>query len=382
MAVNEKMEQLRQEIDKIDCQMMELFTARMQLADDIADVKRENNISLVNYEREDKVVENAVKKANHAIEGETVTFVRSVMALSKSRQRKKLYGVPEEYYFPKPRKPLTEGVKVAYKGNYGGWCETGARNFFSGAEFVSVSNYEDVFNAVRDKTASYGVVSIENSQTGGVGEVHDLLRKYGLYIVGQTWVDRQYCLMANQGAGMSDIRYVYAHPKAYSDCEKFVKGRPWEYIACNDAATAAKKVKESGDIKYAAIGPLRAAMVNGLSVLTPDIESNTNDKTRYILIADTPEYDDTCNVVSVIFRTAHRSGALVDTLFPLMSENVNMKRLESRPMADGKYCFFCDLEGNINDQNISNALRNAAASCGFLEILGCYSEETAIRYMM
>lgn len=382
MAGNEKLEKMRHEIDDIDEQMMELFSKRMQLADDIADIKRENNLSLVNYEREELVVKNAIDKVNGEIAGEAVTFARSIMALSKSRQRQKLYGNAEEYYFPEPRMPLTEAVKVSYKGNRGGWCETAARNFFSGAEFCPASNYEEVFNAVKNKTVSYGVVPIENSQTGGVGEVHDLLRKYGCYIVGQTWTPREYCLMANRGAGINDIRIVYSHPKAFAQCEKFLKGRPWELVACNDAATAARRVAESGDNKHAAIGPVRAAEVNGLAVLTPEIESSTSESTRYILIADTPEYDDECDTVSIIFRIAHRSGALVDTLFPLMSENVNMKRLESRPVADGKYCFFCDIEGHINDESISNALRNAAASCGYLEILGCYKDKTPIRYIM
>lgn len=381
MAGKEKLEKLRLEIDDIDAHMIELFTRRMQIADDIAVVKRDNNISLINYEREGKVVENAIKSAYEDITGEAVTFVRSVMALSKSRQRRKIYGSGEEYYFPQPREPLTGDIKVAYKGNRGGWCETAARNFFSGAEFNSLLNYEGVFSAVRDKTASYGVVPIENSQTGGVGEVHDLLRKYGCYIVGQTWVDRQYCLMASKGADIQDIRVAYSHPKAFDECEKFMKGRPWEQIPCGDAATAAQQVTAKADNKYAAIGPVRAAEVNGLAVLVPEIDSNTRERIRYILIADTPEYNSECDTVSIIFRTAHRSGALVDTLFPFMSENVNMKRLESRPMQDGKYCFFCDMEGNIKDRDISVALASAAASSGYLEILGCYKDSTETRYV-
>lgn len=390
MAGKEALEKMRQEIDSIDEQMMKLFNERMQLADNIAEIKRESNIALVNYEREERVIQNALAKVSDEIAGETVTFARSIMALSKSRQRQRLYGNAEEYYFPEPRAPLTENVKVSYRGNRGGWCETAARNFFSGAELCQASNHEEVFNAVKNKAASYGVVPIENSQTGGVGEVHDLLRRYGCYIVGQTWVPREYCLMASRGSGIQDIKVVYSHPKAFAQCEKFLKGRPWELVACNDAATAAQKVAEAeaeararGEVsKYAAIGPARAAEVNGLSILTPEIESSATEKTRYILIGDTPEYDDECDTVSIIFRTAHRSGALVDTLFPLMSENVNMKRLESRPVADAKYCFFCDMEGHINSEAMSKALRNAAASCGYLEILGCYRDKTPTRYIM
>lgn len=379
---NEKLEGMRQEIDDIDAQMIELFTRRMSLSDSIADIKRENNISLVNYEREQIVVENAINTAYDEIKGEAVTFVRAVMALSKSRQRQKLYGNADEYYFPKPRQPLTDGVKAAFQGVRGSWGEVAGLQFFSGAQLDPVSDYEGVFNAVKDKTAAYGVLPIENSLTGGVGDVHDLLRKYGCYIVGQTWVNGDYCLMAPGSVNIDDIESVYSHPKAFKQCDRFLKGRGWELIACNDMGKAAEKAAASGDRKCAAIGPRRAAEVNGLKILNPEIEGNANEKTRYILISDTPEYDEKCDTVSVIFRTAHRSGALVDTLFPLMSEDVNMKRLESRPVADGKYCFFCDMAGNIEDERVVRALRNAASSCEYLEVLGCYREDTETRYIM
>lgn len=379
---NEKLDGMRQEIDVIDAKMIELFTRRMSLADSIADIKRENNISLVNYEREEMVVQNAINTAYDGLRGEAVTFVRAVMALSKSRQRQKLYGNADEYYFPQPREPLTDDVKVAFQGVKGSWSEVAGLQFFSGAQMNPVSDYEDVFNAVKDEAASYGVLPIENSLTGGVGEVLDLLRKYGCYIVGQTWVKGEYCLMAGNGVGIDDIEVVYSHPKAFRQCEKFLKGRKWDLIACSDMGEAAELAAVTGGKKCAAIGPKHAAQVNGLAILTPEIEGNANEKTRYILISDTPEYDEKCDTVSVIFRTAHRSGALVDILFPLMSEDVNMKLLESRPVSDGKYCFFCDMEGNIEDESVVRALRNAASSCEYLEVLGCYKENTEIRYIM
>lgn len=291
MAHNEKLEAVRARMDLIDKEMLELFTRRMDLADEIADIKRDGNISLVDYKREDAVVANAIKAAHPHLKGEAVTFMRSLMSISKSRQRKRLYGTAEEYYFPAPRAPMPGQVDVSFQGVSGDAGEKASRQLFSGAVLTPQSTYEEVFLAVKDGKSSYGIVPIENSLTGGVGEVYDLLRKYGCYIVGQTWTD----------------------------------------------------------------------------------------DTRFILISDTPEYDEKSDMVSVIFRTAHRSGALVDALFPLMSEDVNMKRLESRPMTDGKYCFFCDLEGNISEKSIENALRNAAASCGYLEVLGCYREDTHSR---
>jgi len=288
---NEKLEAARVQIDEIDRQMVALFIRRMNLSDEIADIKQENNISLINYEREESVIESAITASNPDLKGETITFMRALMSLSKSRQRKKLYGTAEEYNFPPSQPGACVQATVSLYGASGGNGEKAAALLFSDAELSQMETYESVFSAVKNKKSGYGVVPLENALTGGIGEVYDLLRKYGCYIVGQTWVDG----------------------------------------------------------------------------------------TRFIVIGSTPEYDENSDTVSVIFRTAHRSGALVDALFPIMSEEVNMKRLESRPTSDGKYCFFCDLEGNIMDKRIANALKNAAASCGYMEVLGCYRENTIVR---
>ena len=123
-----------------------------------------------------------------------------------------------------------------------------------------------------------------------------------------------------------------------------------------------------------------AAELNGLSVLARDIVSDPSNRTRFILVAALPEYDASCDTVSVIFRTAHRSGALCDVLFPLLAEGINMTRLESRPTGEkGKYCFFCDIDGHIDDQAVRSAFRQIGACCDYLEILGCYRQDTPQR---
>ena len=240
--------------------------------------------------------------------------------------------------------------------------------------------FEDVFIAVKDKKTTYGVVPIENSQTGGIGEVHDLLRKYGCYIVGQTWVAVEHCLMAAPGTGLDDVREVFSHPEGFKQCSKFLRGRAWDLTACRNTAVAAEQVAKRGENRYAAIGSARAAQLNGLSVLVRDIAGDSSNRTRFILIAAAPEYDESCNVVSVIFRTAHRSGALCDVLLPFLSEGINMSRLESRPTNEsGKYCFFCDLEGSVTDEHMQSALRQAASCSGYLDVLGRYRKETEKR---
>ena len=292
MAGNEKLDAVRAQVDAIDTEMIRMFSRRMELADQVAEIKRQNNLPIVDRAREAQVIEQTIQAVPQSLRGEAVTFMRGLMAMSKSRQRLKLFGTAEEYAFPAPRAPYEKDVAVAFCGEGNGRGEEAARQLFSGAALYAQDSFAAVFQFTAGKEAcAYGVVPIEDRRKGAIGQVYDLLRQYGCYIVGQTWVE----------------------------------------------------------------------------------------ETRYIVIADTPEYDESSDVVSVSFRTAHRSGALVDALFPFMSENVNMKRLESRPVAEGKYCFFCDLEGNIMDPAIADALRGAAAGCGYLEVLGCYRENSPVR---
>ncbi len=379
MAENEKLAAVRSEIDKIDEKLIGLFSQRMALADQVAEIKSECNISLVDSRREDQVVNSAVSRVDGKLAGEAATFMRSIMGLSKSRQRLKLYGSSDEYYFPEPGQPMNGSVKVGFQGVRGAWGEQACLQLFRSAELQNMTDFEDVFAAVKDRQVDYGVVPIENSQTGGIGDVHDLLRKYGCYIIGQTWVTVMQCLMALPGARLDNIRQVFSHPEGFKQCSKYLRGRGWEQTACRNTAVAAQMVAQGGNKKLAAIGSRRAAELNGLAILAPDIVNDLTNKTRFILISGTPEYDDSCDTVSLIFRTAHRSGALMDALFPIVSENINIKRLESRPVGDGKYCFYCDIEGSVMDEHVQNALRQLSACCSYLDVLGCYKEETEQR---
>jgi len=374
MDTKKKMEAVREAIDDIDGKIVALFGERMALSDKVAYIKKDGNLSITDDAREKAVVERAVALSGELAGEETGLLMRSLMALSKLRQRKLLYGEKAGELLPPPRTPQRKGAVVAYQGLPGAWGEQAVVQLFEDAQKETRDSFEDVFAAVKDNKALYGVVPIENSQTGAIGEVYDLLRRYGCYIVDQTWVEVRHCLLALPGTNLNDIREVFSHPEGFRQCEQFLRNRSWDMTACSNTANAAEKVSKSGDRRFAAIGSRRAAELYGLEVIAPDIASDQTNRTRFIVIAAEPEYDETCNAVSVIFRTAHRSGALCEVLFPFMAGNVNLSRIESRPMTGGKYCFFCDLAGNIGDPMIASALRHAAVSCGHLEVLGCYHE--------
>ena len=377
MDYKEKLLAVRNDIDAIDTEMLQLFSQRMKLIDKVANIKIEGNISLVDEKREDAIIAARTKDLQGEEKGESSLFIRSMMGISKTRQRKYLYGekAVNDSYLPAPSAPVKTDITVGYQGVAGAWSEIASIKVFPDAEQIAFEEWEDVFTAVKNKTINYGVLPVENSQTGAIGEVYDLLRKHGCYIVGQTWVPVQHCLMGTQDATLDSVREIFSHPQGFAQCNQFLRKKGWELTVCRNTAVATEKVKTLNDPKYAAIGAKRAGELNSLKVLDDDIISDTNNKTRFIVIANQPEYDETADTVSVIFRTAHRSGALVDVLFPFVCENINLSRLESRPMADGKYCFFADIQGSIADRKIVETLKQVDSGCGFLEVLGCYNSD-------
>jgi chorismate mutase/prephenate dehydratase len=149
--------------------------------------------------------------------------------------------------------------------------------------------------------------------------------------------------------------------------------RAWDLTACRNTAVAAKSAAEAGDGRTAAIGSRRAAELNGLEIIAPDIMDSSGNRTCFVVIASEPEYDENCNLISITFSTEHRSGALCETLMPFMAQGVNLMRIESRPAAPDKYRFFVEVEGNIMNEEIASTLRYAAATCQYFEVIGCYN---------
>lgn len=371
MNGKEQLEALREEIDQVDKELRPLLEKRMQIVQHVAEVKQQNNIAVLDAKREQAILDRVAAATSPDMRGEVSLLMRTLLALSKSRQRKAHFGT-ERSLLPPPSPPQTENLTCAYQGMPGAWSEQALRQLYPEAQHLAVERFENVFEAVRQGKAHYGVVPIENSQTGAIGETYDLLRKYGCYIVGRTTLDIRQCLLAPSGVALGDIQRVYSHPEALSQCRHYLHKHRWEQSACRNTAVAAKQVAEENDGHTAAVASAYAAERYGLAVLEKDIMDTTGNRTSFIVIAAQPEYDQDAGIVSVTFSTAHRSGALCEILLPFMSFDINLARIESRPGSAGSYRFFADLEGNILDEQMAAALRQAAAAGEYFEVLGCY----------
>ncbi|MDR2356711.1 MAG: chorismate mutase [Oscillospiraceae bacterium] len=371
MTGKEELERLRGEIDGIDGKLVGLFNERMRVSEEIARVKERGNIAVTDLRREKNVIDAAVAASGEDNRAAAATLMRALISLSKKRQTEKL-ELADAISFPPSASCGTDGVRTAFQGVEGAWGEHAARVLFPKGAFTGCDYFESVFEAVKSNRADYGVLPIENSRTGAIGEVYDLLRRHSCYIVGQTWIAVKQCLLGKAGASPGDVREVYSHPEGFGQCARFLKNRSWELTACRNTAYAAKLAAERDDVKYAAIGSRRAAAAYGLEIIAPDIMDDAGNRTRFIAIAAKPIYDESCDIVSVTFSTAHRSGALCAVLEAFMLAGINLSRIESRPVSADRYRFFTDLQSNIMSEATRDALTLASMHCDYFEILGCY----------
>ncbi len=268
--------------------------------------------------------------------------------------------------------------RVAFQGVHGAFSEDAIYRFFDErVETVSCSEFEMVFSLVSKNKVNYGVVPVENSLQGSVAQVNDLLMENDLTVVGEAIIPVEHCLISHPGSEIDDIRKVYSHPQALAQCRPFLQKHPeWERIPAYDTAGSVKQVKERGRKDEAAIASDRAAIEYDMKVLVDNIQSSNRNYTRFLVLEKRHDFVKEGDKTSLIFATKDLPGALHDCLSPFAERGVNMTKLESRPRRDRfwEYVFFVDIEGHVNDPEISNALSELVRKAAFVKILGSYKK--------
>lgn len=345
----ENLEYYRAQIDKIDTELISLMEKRMDVAKHIGEVKLKAGLQVLDEKREQKVLASRMDKvSNPEYEGIIEEFFVKVMALSRSVQQKLIDA-----------HSMKESLmgRCAYQGVDGGYGSIAASKIF-GEDIYNVKTFENVFEEVTEGRADYGIIPLENSTTGSITDVVDMLSKFPLYIVGETSIKVSHNLLGVKGATLDDIKEVYSHEQGFFQCREFLKEFDWELNSVVNTAVGAKTVAESGDKAKAAIASLRAAKLYSLEVLKSEINSGKQNSTRFIIIAKEPVVGETGTKAAVIFSVPHVSGSLVSALQIFAENSVNLVKLESRPVIDriGEYLFFAELEGSITDENMVKAL--------------------------
>ena len=280
-----QLDELRGQIDDIDAQLTALFLRRMEVTEQVGRWKQANGIPVLDTARELEVLAKMAALTDDPARKDDVTALyEAIMGISRRQQRKLLTEAGNEDYvriqsaLRAVRDPLTD-PRVLYQGEPGAYSDEAAGHFFGEAVHRShVATWEEVFLALKEGRADYGVLPIENSSTGSISQVYDLLARYGAHIVGEQTVKVEHCLMAPKGAVLEGITAVYSHEQGLAQCEEYLKQHPgWERCAVLNTAAAAKYVSQTGDVTKAAIGSRRAAALYGLEVLAEGINLNDDN---------------------------------------------------------------------------------------------------------
>ncbi|MER0282367.1 prephenate dehydratase [Clostridioides difficile] len=395
----EDLTRYRNEIDDIDKELIQLFEKRMNTVLEIAKHKMKNNTTIFQKDREEKVLSKAVDNLdNKGYSQETIQFFNSIMEISRGLQKRimdddkeeksecNLNSSNEKFDLSNINKYKTlkyeinkKNILVGFPGISGSFTEEALNKFFkkkiSKKQF---KEFEDVFVALKNKEIDYGIIPIENSSTGAISETYDLLRKYGFYIVGEECIKIDQNLIGIKGTKLEDIKEIYSHPQGIGQSSEFLKQNSnWKLIPFNNTATSAELVKRLQDKTKAAIASKKAANIYELEIISPCINDITNNYTRFVVISNQIHIDEESNKMSIVFSVEHEAGKLYKVLGYFAENNINMTKIESRPMKDAswRYFFYIDFECSLYNPRVYNLLELIEHNTAYFKFIGVYKNK-------
>lgn len=374
--------EIRQEIDTVDKQIVELIENRMNLAMEVAKYKMATGKPIYDRQREQEKLDKlgAMASSEFNAKGIQELFLQ-IMSVSRRYQYNLIGGTEDEIdkQFRKlPKLSISKSTKAVYAGVPGAFAESAMVEYFGGdIDGQNAKDFHEVAVRVSDGKADYGVLPIENSSAGFVSGIYDLLARYQLSIVGEKKLAVNQCLLGIEGTDLSKVTTVFSHPQGLLQAKEYLEEKGWKQISMGNTALAAKKVHDDGDRTQVAVASQRAAQLYGLSVLVPRLNMAENNTTRFVIVSNKQEYEEKANKVSISFSLPHQSGTLYNILAHFIFNDVNMTSIESVPLPgkQWEYCFFVDFEGSLQDNKVKNALRGIMAETENFRILGCFVSE-------
>lgn len=375
---------IRQNIDVIDDKIAELYGERMQLVKQVSDAKKQSGKATFDPDRERNILLRVTDKVDENMQVYLKRVFETMFETSKAYQTMNAEYTTElgekikaaikkgEQVFPAKAKVACQGVAGAYSG-------IAADRMFELADITYFKNFDGVFQAVEKGFCKYGVLPIENSSAGSVNQVYDLMKAHKFYIVKGLRVSVNHNLVANKDTNLKDIKEIFSHEQALSQCKHYLEKFPFAKItACPNTAVAAKMLAESGRKDAAALSSRECADLYGLKLLETNVQDSDNNYTRFILIAKEMEFYKDANKISIMTTLPQNSpGSLNKLLSKFSNLGINLTKLESRPIVGSsfEFMFYFDFECDINDKGVQNLLIELDNSTEQFTFLGAYSEK-------
>lgn len=362
--MDNRLEEARKIINKVDAQMAELFVERMRAAELVYAYKKEYGLPILDAKREAVVIEkNASAIEDEVLRGYYIDFLKDVMAVSRAYQYR-----------------MQSGLKVAYSGVEGAFAHIAAGRIFPEANRFSYRDFASAYDAVVRGESDFAVLPIENSYAGEVGQTIDLLFTGALYVNGIYELKICQNLLGVPGSTIADIHRVTSHPQALSQCHDYIALHGFTTEEASNTAIAAKTVAASGDKTLGAIASVETASLYGLQVLDTNIHKSAENTTRFAVLskvrASTPAYTNSV----LMFSVKNEAGTLANAIGIIGKYGYNMTALRSRPLKDHswQYYFYVELDGSMDTDDGKRMMQELGAVCDKLKLAGTFAPHTEI----
>ncbi|MCX8958159.1 bifunctional chorismate mutase/prephenate dehydratase [Erwinia psidii] len=381
MTDNNPLLDLRDKISTLDTELLGLLARRRKLATEVAMAKMATHRPIRDIERERELLENLITKAKtHKLDAYYITRLFQLIIEDSVLTQQALL-----------QKNLNEtcahSARIAFLGPKGSYSHLASR-YYATRHFDNVIesgclNFRDIFSQVETGQADYAVLPIENTSSGSINDVYDLLQQTSLSIVGEMTIPIDHCVLVSDTTDLQQIDTVYSHPQPFQQCSRFIHRYPhWKIEYTESTAAAMEKVAALKSPKAAALGSEAGGTLYGLQVLERNLANQQQNFTRFIVLARKP-VEVTIQVpakTTLIMATGQQAGALVEALLVLRQHNLPMSKLESRPINGNPWeeMFYIDFHGNLRSEAVQQALRQLASITRSLKVLGCYPGENIV----
>lgn len=371
--------ELREQLDRIDDKIARLYEKRMEVCAQVGEYKIKSGKKVFDRQREKEKLADVASKVEGEFNRKGIQeLYQQLMSMSRKLQYRKLAeaGALGRLPFIRVDSLDKENARVVFQGTEGAYGQAAMRQFFGpDVNSFHVRTFREAMEAIEEGSADYAVLPLENSSAGPVNEMYDLLDEFENYIVAETILPVVHTLSGLPGAKLSDIERVYSKAEALMQTSRFLEEHSeWQKISVVNTAIAAKKVLNDQDISQGAVCSAYAAQVHGLSVLVDEINDDPDNCTRFIVVTNQKIFLKNASKISIRFELPHQSGSLYGILSHFIYNDLNMTKIESRPIKgrQWEYRFFVDFEGNMEDGAVKNAIRGLREETANLKILGNY----------
>ncbi|EQA4286805.1 bifunctional chorismate mutase/prephenate dehydratase [Cronobacter dublinensis] len=372
---------LRDKISALDEQLLALLAQRRALAVDVGKAKLATHRPVRDIDRERDLLERLIDigKAHH-LDAHYITRLFQLIIEDSVLTQQALLQQHLNQTNP-------HSARVAFLGPKGSYSHLAARQYAARHfdQFIEsgCAKFHDIFNQVETGQADYAVVPIENTSSGAINDVYDLLQHTSLSIVGELTLPIDHCVLVSTSTTLEKIETVYSHPQPFQQCSQFLKRYPnWKIEYCESTAAAMEKVAHASSPYVAALGSEAGGALYGLQVLERNLANQTQNITRFIVLARKAinVSDQVPAKTTLLMATGQQAGALVEALLVLRNHNLMMTKLESRPINGNPWeeMFYLDIQANLQDAPMQLALKELTEITRSMKVLGCYPSENVV----